>query len=705
MRFSRCGDCRRAGRFLVAVLVAALATPAAAVNYTWNSAVDANWSDSASWNPVGAPAGVADSVFFGATGGGTTNTLDIVGLSVDLFSQTQDNFTTDLVGNTLTVNTLNLLRAAPSTVTGTLTITGDPGSLLHVTTAMTIGSSTASSAIVFDATMTLAADAALQVGVGIGSRAPLFIGYSTVNNTTTGGTASLTAGDEFNGHITNLSVGHRTTGPGGTITNLTGELDLSAVTVPGVLDVSGDFLLGQGKSTAGTLKVSDAVDVKIGSDSVRGGQLVVGNGLSLPAPSELLLGTGDFHAYVTNVTVGRGPSPGVATLDASNVSAGILNISGNVSVGERVTSAGAMNATVVLGDGVDAVIGSATSRSNVLIGDGASGAASVQAGSGLFTAYLNNLTVGVSHASGVVTGSLGLSAISGGLLDVAGNVIIAGTSSLFTTVSDNGRAANGSVILSDNFDTKLGAASARGTLSISVGDRTGVGSFITGGTFNAYLTTLAIGHNTGTNASTASGTMNLLAVNVGTLNVSGEVIVGKGQGAQGTLRLPAFSASADILTVGGTQGAFLGRGLVELDGTVFSIASGVTLDGPSAALRSIVSGTIAGASAGLSLAGTATLTVNEGLIALTFLPPTSLDSNYWGLRWVGDHVTDLTALYDASKLTWDDTALVAAGFDPVSIFLDEGVTYVGIVVPEPASLMLIVLGLALVSGHRRWRVR
>jgi len=621
-------------RFLLAMAIATVATAggASAASYTWNNGAGGNWSVGGNWLPAGPPATTADTVAFGAVGTGATNTMNIAALAIDSFTVNQGAHTTAMAGNTLTVDDLTVVNSGSATA-GSLSLTGTGG--LNADDSLRVGIGTDATA-----SMSLAAGVALKVGVDASNRAAMAVGNNTGANPSAN-TSSLTAGSTFNAYLSSLLVGQRTSGYTAGITQ--GLLDLSAVTNPGVLDVAGDFKIGSDRQASGTVTVSDAVDVKIGVDASNRGLLYVSQSnhdTSTPA-SDLTLGTGRLDAYLTRLWVGEGMLAN-GTLDASNASGGVLDVSQSVRIGDYLNNT--VDGRVTVSDNVDVKIGvDAANRAELTIGRAKGTSAGVSgiltAGRGEFTAYVDGLIVGLSNGYGNLDAQLNLGNVSVGLLDVAGNVQVG-----------FGRMAKGAVTLSDNFVTKIGDPASRVTMGIGDGGRAGSSSFTAGGAFNAYLSELAVGRNTSTASNTQNSTLNLVDVDSGVVNVDGAVVVGQGPGATGSIMLSSLAP--------------------------------------------------------LVLSGSSTLAVGTGsLIDILFDAPID-PGIYYGLSWDGSHTTELANLLAAGKLTWDDTAVTTAGYDAVSIFEDTGVTYVGTVVeeafiPEPATLLLVAAAGPMLIRRRR----
>lgn len=121
-------------------------------------------------------------------------------------------------------------------------------------------------------------------------------------------------------------------------------------------------------------------------------------------------------------------------------------------------------------------------------------------------------------------------------------------------------------------------------------------------------------------------------------------------------------------------------GQVDLSGTqrVFRVSSSLTVGTQG---TGTITNHVAQYAGGVDLDTSATLTIGDkGNIHIAFEENPAELGMYWGLRWKGDHVTDLTALHETTpaKLSWD-----VSGIDPyyhadVGIQYDGTYTYVGI---------------------------
>jgi len=608
-------------KMLVLLLVAGAATLVQAENLTWDAA-GGNWDDAGNWAGGGKPDTTDDTVTFGDTGDGSANTNDISGLTITSFTVSDDNtHTTDLGGNTLTVKDLSL-NAPTAGQTATLNVT-NAGTLI-VTNSLALAK-TAGGSDVESAVMTVAAGVTLQVGVSTNSRGAIYVGDSNDHDCD----ASLTAGELFNAYLTTLVVGRR---PGYDATPVSATLDLSAVTNDAVLDISGDVIIGYGRRPSGTVTLSDAVDLRIGTASSRGGSLTISHSSSLDSPnpaSSLTTGGGRFDAYITDLFVARTPGAH-GVLNATNCAGGVLDISGDVYINAGVGGARDTTGEVNLKN-IDVTIGSPAARSEFRMAESDDGGNPyynlLRVEDGAFTGYFEDFLVGIGSIYYRIC-TVDLQRVTSGVLNISSNL------HLGVDWGENGSTV---MTLGSNFTTTVGSELGRAEIRVAAGLRPGPCTLNVSGSFSAYLTDLLIGTNSFA-SDDAIGTFDLTGVTNGSLlDVTDNVILGGGANATGDLDL----------TVPGTSG-------------------------------------------GLDMGPSATLTVESGsLIDITF-QNTSGFGVYWGLRWEGDHVAALQALTNApSRLTWDDSPLVSAE-SPVTIFKDDTYTYVGVDIPPPPGTIVIM---------------
>ena len=197
-----------------------------------------------------------------------------------------------------------------------------------------------------------------------------------------------------------------------------------------------------------------------------------------------------------------------------------------------------------------------------------------------------------------------------------------------------------------------------------------------GGTFTAWLTSAAIATSASNfEASLGTATLDLSAMDSVMIDCSGTMTIGESTTELGrfaaTVKLPAGSVMTDELRLG-VGGAGDRSALLQLNGTTFTVATAATL-GDVAMLETNV-----GASpCGLDLLdGTALSIAEGGVINVIFTEAPAGSGIHWGLRWEGDHATELAGLIDGGKLSIDDAALPA----PAAVFVQDNVTYVGVAV-------------------------
>lgn len=454
--------------WIAALSIAALSAGASATPLTWNYASSGIWNDSSHWSPAQVPVN-GDTVTFNSTGSGTTTTMDLNGLSLAGLTLSAPTVTLPAaptpIAHTIDLgtNTLNLSGAAnivaPIAVnfnaSGSLTITGTTGVLqadlsslsIAVNSQISGGTGTNNTTGSLDLSgLTggyLNVSGATKVGVGTGSSGSLSLGSGMDVllgvNTSTRGTLDVASGynaktssflmdsGTFNAYLSSINIGYETRTNAST--NVTGTVDLKNAT-GGTLDVMGQVLIGHGRGAVGKLLLGDNISTQIGSSSTRN-NLYIGAAhttYTSLATSELTAGANTFNAYVSNLVVGQGFSD--AKLDLSDAT-GVLDVSGNVDIALSTDNNGAPGTIgkVILGDGMDMVIGSSSSRVALTILTGNSpNEGSLTAGTGTFTAYLTNMTIGRNTRSNAslstVPGTLDLSQISNGVLDVSGDVSI-----------------------------------------------------------------------------------------------------------------------------------------------------------------------------------------------------------------------------------------------------------------------------------------
>jgi len=198
-----------------------------------------------------------------------------------------------------------------------------------------------------------------------------------------------------------------------------------------------------------------------------------------------------------------------------------------------------------------------------------------------------------------------------------------------------------------------------------------------GGEFNAYLSFLRVGTTRDQGSPTAVLDLRQMAscdidtneISIGSYvapnppfagrSINARVYLTTGTVATGVLRLDHEVVSSDTSV-----------SLLELNDTLLTVGTSVTM-GP----HSQIEANVGSDPSGLDLADGATISMADGsVISIFFNDEPSGTQIHWGMRLVGDRVTDLEALAAADKLVWDDT-----GMSPdAAIFFQDGYTYVGV---------------------------
>lgn len=400
------------------------------------------------------------------------------------------------------------------------------------------------------------------------------------------------------------------------------------------------------------------------------------------------------------------------TIDATTASPGLfLGVNGG-----NVASLTVSNGTFAVNNGnLDVGIKTNTASSNY------SGSLTGTSSLAFTSSNLTRMHVGAkSHQSGDTVGTINFDAVSAGVLQVGGGtdaIIIGGR----LAGSSGSSVVTGTVTLGSNWtSTNFGSEASRADVYIGVrrGNGSATGSFTQkGGSFTAYANAMGIGYTSNTDTATTTGTLNLTGV-TSLLIDTNTLSIGTTKGT-GTVTLPGGTVRVNTTAAIGTGVS----GSLSLDKTVFNVGTSLTL-GAVGKINATIGATSAGivlqnaTASALSIASTTTsgrglqITFAEGLDASAYQAGSAADhdSILYGLKWEGaDRTAELNTLLSANKLAWNDDALEAAfGANPVSIFYDatSNSTYVGAyvtAVPEPATMLLLGSGAALLAVRRRRR--
>ena len=662
---------------LAAGLGAALtvAVSGQAANLTW-TASGGSWSDPANWTPGGVPGAATDTVRFSGTGGGVS-TNDLAGLRLSAVTVQMGSNAFDLAANTLTAGVLQVLGVGPLT-NASASLAGSGA--VTVTNALEVG--TGAHCV---ARLALAPGVALQVGMATNARARMMVGYNTgAYGSSTSNRSYFASGQVFGGFLSDLAVALQINGyvSGYTVS----ECDLMAATNPGVMDISNSLYLARGTFAWGSLRIPDSINMRIGSPTARGGSIMiaVADNVAVAGDTWLSLGAGRLDAYLIDFRLGEGRSA-YGNFDAGRCSGGNLDIARDLVLG-RAAGPYCAGGYVTVGDALSVRVGRANGdRGGIVIGSMASTRTNcvLVLGTGLFEAYVTNFLVGSKGGDYSVNQStFNAGRVSSGVLDVSRRFEMA----------VNRNVGMSGVTLSPGFTTTIGTPTGRVAMLMAFGLWPGSARLTAGGSFTAHLSSLTVCSNAASSENLTeadpAATLDLSGVTNGLLDVDGPVMVGQGIRAAGTVRLTSMRASASTLRVGSSAGK--GSTLL-LTNTVFAVSGSAALDGLSAAYKGRVLSTVTGTPSGLDLGPAATLAVGQGLISNTFQNPVGYRPVYWGLRWAGDHYSALTNLQMTGKLGWDDSALTSPAVDGrVTIFLEDGVTYVGVHMRPPTGILVEV---------------
>jgi len=207
-----------------------------------------------------------------------------------------------------------------------------------------------------------------------------------------------------------------------------------------------------------------------------------------------------------------------------------------------------------------------------------------------------------------------------------------------------------------------------------------------GGVFTAYVTDIMIGTHdhpqlrVGGQADLSAMDSCLIHVNrIGIAQaLSGYSNMNRSKG-RGMLHLPSGHVYVNDIYIGSSNGGTgtnnRSEGLLELNGTQCHVATSIAIGSDQAESIDKVVVNVDGYPAGLDLADGVTPVIGpSGTIEINFLSDNQSGETYWGLRWAGEHASELEALNNAGKIVWDDTEISS----PIGIFELDGCTYIGV---------------------------
>lgn len=565
----------------------------------------------------------------------------------------------------------------------------------------------------------------VSIGQSDTQRASLRIAETQSRNATgetTTGIVRANNGTVFDGHIHQFTVGQNLGYEG----VADGLLDLSSAS-GGTLNVYFDSRIGWGGRTQGEVILSPAMAASFGTPDTKI-YFRLGDSESRNDVGEHTTGLLDANGAsvsldLTTARIGmnnREQGSVSGTMDLSTATGGQLHTTGgNVLLGFGGRAVG----VVELSSAMTARIGRDDAWTWLRVGDAEGRNLGSDLTEGRFlangaavTTHLNNCYIGFNNrdVEGQAVGVVDLSTATGGSFNTYGHQTLIGF----------GGDASGQLLLGASDDV-FGRSDNRSWLRIGetenrIGTMTSGVMTKVGGTFEAHLHHLWVGHNPRSDGNAVSGLLDLSATTLVAMDYSGEMIIGRGYDADGEIILPAGTVEAMNRTyigdsdAGGQAG---GSGRLELQKTLLVVADTTEIDiNESGELDALISGD----SSGLSVEQSATwgleirsLATAGGGIELTFDDPSFTPdavTPYWGLRWKGDHVATVEGWLLAGGYTGtgEIVASTIGVLDindlTVGMYTDGGedYTFVGFTVPEPATMVLLTMGgVAMLSRRRR----
>ncbi len=466
-----------------------------------------------------------------------------------------------------------------------------------------------------------------------------------------GGTATIHA-----------DTAHLRVGYNGSVGSVTGRVDFSQASGGALTTSANETQVGFGGRAYGELVLGDAMTAHFGNPSRV--HMYVGHANNQNAAGQRTAGVvignqANISADLAHLVVGHNnAATGSATgrVDFSQASGGALTTSANdthVGYGGRAYGELFLSPNQTLHIGSPTRLNFAVGYSNGQNGDGGATYGEIRANGALVSADTGYFEVGRNNGSaGSAEGRLDWSSSPGGSISTDGG----------ETRIGSGRNARGTLLLGPSADA-WGVVNAQslylGYNESQAGTLTQGTMSKSGGTFTGKFNWFSVGHNENNAAIALEGELDLSATTLGAVGIviNNDARIGLGQGATGTVKLPAGGVYvAGSLSLGGTS-AQGGAGTLELNGTSWTNNNTVTI-GETGQMQI----NVAGPPSGLTKLSAGSLTLNRttDAIVMTFDDPAVAPSPtvpYWGLRWQG-------ATHEATLQGWLNTGRIRVEIEP-----------------------------------------
>lgn len=700
--------------------------------HIWNAdgSVDI-WSDKDNWDTDEVPSG-SSTVIFTNTGAGSTITVD-TDRSVDNLQVVNDNdidHTFDLNSGTLTVNSatdigrnlsgdsalvvdgggtldlrsnvrigvddnVNVDVSGSLVVTNTVLTNGTALATLHIGRTDGAGANRVADGLLdlrgVDAGSSLSVANNNEIQIGRGRRATgqllmddnidvtlfatnarqhLLVGHSQGANVSGESTYGfLDAGSsDFTAHVNHFYAGENAANAG----SVTGRMDFSSAS--GLITISAnETRIGYGGRAVGEVTLGSGLDVEFGNPSRH--HLIVGYSNHNTNNSEVTAGTltasGSVFGDLAHLIVGKNDNAnGTVTgrVDfSSSTGGGTLTTSGS---DFQVGYGGRADGRVDFSANQTVEIGNPT-RHNTAIGyhngqtaNGEHTYGAVYANGAAISADVGWLEVGRGANSGAVTGIVDFSdSPAGGAITWQGG----------NTYVGYGKDADGTLLLGPS-DDQYGVSSHQ-SLLVGYNNHTAgtltKGTFTkSGGTYEALIAYLSVGHNENNAVTAVEGDLDLSAATMGAagIEINNDARIGYGEQATGNMHLSDGHVYVNGSLLLGDTATRNGSGLLELTRVSWTNNNTITI-GETGQLDMLV----AGGHNGLTKLSTGSFTINRATdaILIEFGSPSFTPSDadpYAGLRWEGDHVSTVSNWYDNGVI--DVTVTGGANLDVADLTVD-----------------------------------